>query len=167
MPKYWKSAIHRWAMKSVIQNDSSFFQAKFSDARGYVISTDCLVIKNMWHISLNICRLNSKEEKQALVGRAPVYMSEKREYWEGAHFTSLYRITHHMRGGENKTWARMSEGGACRTSLSVFLPMLDGCKACSISRRRPVLQAVCQKERGSLEWGREVTLEREHLSLGN
>lgn len=31
----------------------------------------------------------------------------------------------------------------------------------------PFLQAVCQNGRGSLEWDREVTFEREHLSQGN
>ncbi len=95
--------------------------------------------------------------------------SEKAGYWEREHFTSHYRITHPLRRGRKKIRHErgMSEGGACRTSLSLFLPMPDSWKACSMSRLRPFLQAVCQKGRGSLEWEREVTLEREHLSQGN
>lgn len=52
-------------------------------------------------------------------------------------------------------------------SLSLFLLMPDSCKAYSMSQLWPFLQAVCQKGRGSLEWDREVALEREHLSQGN
>lgn len=94
--------------------------------------------------------------------------SEKEEYGE---WILYFRVQNNSCSEERKKKKLrhergLSRWGACRTSLS-----FSSCpwKACSISISQfwPLLQAVCQNGRGSLEWDREVTFEREHLSQGN
>lgn len=99
-----------------------------------------------------------------------LYILRERGVLGEKHFTLHYRIIHPLTGGKKRkkdtrgnVWGRR----LLNISPSLFVPTLDSWKACSMSQRRPFLQAVCQKGRGSLEWDGEVTLEREHLSQGN
>lgn len=93
-----------------------------------------------------ICLLSKKEEYREKTLYFPVQNNSSSE--------ARQKIRHKRRG---------SGGGTAEHLCLSGRPW----EACSMSRLRPFLQAVCQGGRGSLEWDREVALKRERLSRGN
>lgn len=101
----------------------------------------------------------SKMKKCSLSGRAAVFSHKKGEYWEKVQVTSHLWITQPLQ--EEKS-TEMTEGGACRTSRSLFRLEKLAQWASSGHSSRPFV-----KRRWKSRNETEKTLEREHLSQGN